>query len=85
MLHSEVYIGKWHYGKHRPSGLNSKDHWVPLGVPDLVSVEMWERAQEQSQANKIMAPRHVKNEYLMPAMKNTRAGEGEHSGRRIET
>ena len=65
MLHSEVYIGKWHYGKHRPSGLNSKDHWVPLGVPDLVSVEMWERAQEQSQANKIMAPRHVKNEYLM--------------------
>jgi site-specific DNA recombinase len=65
MLHREAYKGKWNYGKHRPSGTNNKEHWVSMEVPALVSVETWEQAQKQCKASKIMAPRHVKHEYLL--------------------
>ncbi|MBD3314139.1 hypothetical protein GF345_06870 [Candidatus Woesearchaeota archaeon] len=65
MLHSEVYIGTWHYGKHRPSGLNDRKDWVSMEVPSLISEETWEWAQKQSKKNRIMARRHTKTDYLL--------------------
>jgi site-specific DNA recombinase len=65
ILHNEAYMGRWHYGKHQEKGYNPREHWVPMEVPALVSVKIWEQAQKQSRANIVMGPRNLKNAYLM--------------------
>lgn len=64
MLRSRTYMGKWGYGTYggrKPASSQA----VEIDVPALVSVEMWQVAQEQMKKNKVTAGRNAKHEYLL--------------------
>jgi site-specific DNA recombinase len=56
MLTNQTYCGVWHYGKRRRDGgewvcNDSSDH-LPVSVPSIVSVDMWEAAQVRLAENR---------------------------------
>jgi len=66
ILHSELYIGKWHYGKaSRRNGKNPKETWIPLDVPPLIDTKTWEKAQRLSKQNQIMGGKNTDYDYLL--------------------
>lgn len=66
ILHGEVYIGKWHYGKaNYRNGKNPKETWLPLDVPPLVDKDVWETAQAMCKQNKIMGGNSTGYDYLL--------------------
>jgi site-specific DNA recombinase len=67
ILHREAYKGKWNYGQrnNRTNTNNPQEHWLELDVPALVSVEVWEAAQQQMRLNPAFAKRHTQHNYLM--------------------
>ena len=67
MLRNETYKGIWHYGRRNgKKGItNTREHWLAVQVPAIVSSRLWEQAQEQRLRNKKTAKRNVKYDYLM--------------------
>jgi site-specific DNA recombinase len=60
MLDNETYIGRWYYGKkHAAAQPNPRDEWLMVEVPQVISPELWERAQAQKETNKAMARRNT--------------------------
>jgi site-specific DNA recombinase len=66
---SKTYIGVWHYGKN--GGLdgqwvvNPEEHWIPVEIPAIVDMDIWDTAQDRRTHNLENAKRNVKYEYLM--------------------
>jgi site-specific DNA recombinase len=69
MLKNETYAGVWHYGKKRVHNghrvHNPPDQWLAVGVPPLVSREVWEAAQTRLATNKKDSMRNLKRSYLL--------------------
>jgi site-specific DNA recombinase len=69
MLKSELYIGRWHYGKaRRVSGKWTRhpdDHTLVVEVPAIVDLDTWQAAQERRTANKANSRRNQKHQYLL--------------------
>lgn len=66
ILHNELYIGKWYYGKtNRRRGKNPKETWTPLDVPPLVTEDIWKRAQILCKENQIMGGKNTDYNYLL--------------------
>jgi site-specific DNA recombinase len=67
ILRKEVYVGTWFYGKSdgKTGKVNPRESWVPVEAPAIVSLELWEKAQEKRQRNKEMAKRNTRYEYLV--------------------
>ncbi len=65
ILHCETYMGKWHYGEHNRRGTNPREHWIELDVPPLVSIQVWQAAQDKAKQNKLTPERNAVNKYLM--------------------
>jgi site-specific DNA recombinase len=67
IISNETYAGVWHYGKRSSGGkhVNSRDQWLDVEVPAIVSREVWEKAQERRAYNKEMAERNTKHKYLL--------------------
>jgi site-specific DNA recombinase len=64
MLRSKTYMGLWGYGTYggrKPASPRA----VEIEVPALVSVEMWQAAQEQMAKNVATATRNTRYEYLL--------------------
>lgn len=59
ILHSTTYKGIHHYGKR------SKKEVISREVPAIVSKDLWDRAQEAIEDNRIEALRNSKQQYLL--------------------
>jgi len=70
ILKRETYAGVFHYGKlhwddERKRAINPRETWIPVKVPAIVSREVWEAAQRQSEENKEASRRNVRYQYLL--------------------
>jgi len=73
ILLNETYIGVWHYGKHKSvigsdgkkrKVLRSKEEWVPVEVPPIIDINVWNLAQNRRA--KLAAKRNYKrHNYLL--------------------
>jgi len=61
ILKSEVYIGNWYYRKNK----RSKEEWLAIAVPPLVTEEIWHQVQKIGQRNKALARASRKHQYLL--------------------
>ena len=68
MLTNETYCGVWHYGKHRRNRgewvCNDSTNLLPVSVPPIVSVELWEAVQARLAENRIQT-RSKRHQYLL--------------------
>jgi site-specific DNA recombinase len=69
ILKNELYKGVWNYNKTKSTGMTthairSRQDWISVRVPAIVSPELWAAAQRQSDQNKIV-PRSATQLYLM--------------------
>ncbi|MBM4467397.1 MAG: recombinase family protein, partial [Chloroflexi bacterium] len=70
LLKRETYAGTWYYNRREMTGKNtrqrrSKEEWIPVEVPAIVSRELWEAAQEQLARNRNMTQPHPRYKYLL--------------------
>ena len=70
ILKRETYAGVFHYGKlhwddEGKRAINPRETWIPVQVPAIVSREVWEAAQRQSEENKEASRRNLKYQYLL--------------------
>lgn len=69
IVSSKTYIGVWQYGKNGSSNgrrfVNPKDHWLSVEVPAIVSMDVWDAAQERKEINIASAKKNLKYQYLM--------------------
>lgn len=61
ILKSEVYIGNWHYRKEN----HSKEEWLAINVPPIITEEDWHNVQKMSEHNKVRARSSRKHQYLL--------------------
>ena len=61
ILKSEVYVGTWHYRKEN----HSKEEWLPIQVPPLVSIDDWHKVRKIGERNKLLAQSSRKHQYLL--------------------
>jgi site-specific DNA recombinase len=61
ILKSEVYIGKWYYRKDN----HSKEEWLPIDVPPLISEELWFQTRKIGERNKALGRANRKHQYLL--------------------
>ncbi len=61
ILKSEVYIGNWYYRKNK----HSKEEWLAISVPPLVTEEIWHQVQKIGERNKAQARASRKHQYLL--------------------
>ena len=61
ILKSEVYIGNWYYRKHK----HSKEEWLLISVPPLITEEIWNQVQKIGERNKAQARASRKHHYLL--------------------
>lgn len=67
MLKNETYTGTWYYGKYnsRKRQINPREDWIGVPVPPVVSLELWQKAQDRLQQNKEESKRNRKHQYLL--------------------
>jgi site-specific DNA recombinase len=70
ILQNETYAGVWHYGKHQRTAHSTharrnRDEWMPVSVPAIITRELYEAAQRQSQINLVRAKRNSRYSYLL--------------------
>ena len=72
ILSNETYAGAWHYNKRRRDGkthrARSKEEWISVEVPAIVTREAWEVAQKRKKRNREQAKRNRKYEYLLSGL-----------------
>jgi site-specific DNA recombinase len=61
ILKTEVYIGKWYYRKEN----HTKEEWLVIDVPPLVSEETWYQVRKIGERNKALARANRKFQYLL--------------------
>jgi site-specific DNA recombinase len=61
ILSNETYAGRWYYGKEG----RDKSQWVMVNVPEIVSPELFEAAQQKKKQRKNDASRRQKYNYLL--------------------
>ena len=61
ILGSEVYKGKWHYGKEN----HSRQNWIGVDVPAIIDSELWAEVEKLRKRNKHNSVRRAKHNYLM--------------------
>ena len=66
IVSQEYYTGLAYYNKyHRGRGKSkSRDKWIPMSVPAIISREVWEAAQLRRAHNKVHSPRNTKQAYI---------------------
>jgi len=76
---SRILTKKMYYGQHnlftqstRKTGQNTREVknnpqelWIPIQIPAIVTLEMWEASQTQIQRNKRLSTRNSKRNYLL--------------------
>lgn len=69
IVSSKTYIGVWQYGKNGSANgrrfVNPEDHWLSVEVPAIVSMDVWDAAQERKEINIASAKKNLKYQYLM--------------------
>lgn len=74
ILKKEMYFGNHYLFKQsvRKTGQNSRqivnnprELWIPIKIAPIVTREIWEKAQQQIKANKHLAKRNTKHNYLL--------------------
>ena len=65
ILTNETYIGVWTYGKTYRSKRSSPENYVRVGVPPIITREVWEMAQARLKRNKELKQRCARHQYLM--------------------
>lgn len=79
ILTNETYMGIAYYRKYkRPFNnltsiidedmLRSKDEWIPMTVPPIISREQFETAKAQLVKNREFSKRNLKHDYLFPKL-----------------
>ncbi len=79
ILTNEIYTGEWYFRKYkRPfkyleslteeENLRSKDLWIPMTSPVIISKETFQRSKEQLLRNKENARRNQKRDYMFSKM-----------------
>ena len=66
LVSSEIYMGDGFYNKRqgRSGKRKSKNQWVKMSVPPIISREVFEAAQATRESNRRFAPRNTKTVYL---------------------
>lgn len=69
ILSSEVYIGRWHYGKYDHSGGSKRprrsEDWIEVEVPAIIDEDVWDEAQRLRKQRQATKKRNQKNDYLL--------------------
>ena len=72
ILQNECYTGSWYYGKQSPIApnsdkmvTNSKDTWIRVGVPAIVTPEQWEATRRVLAKNRERGGGNIKADYLL--------------------
>lgn len=70
ILKDETYTGIWHANKHfsikgKSQGLKPREEWIEVKVPDIVTKEVFEGAQQLLDARKNYSRRNVRYKYLL--------------------
>lgn len=83
ILDSEVYIGRWHYGKTRAykdakTGKRQKtaqprEEWIMIPVPAIISTDLFEAVQQRRELNRRQLGHQRKHDYTLGGM--VRCGE----------
>lgn len=67
VLRNETYMGVHHWGK-RPTDRNKPKELVRREVPAIVSLELWQQAQDALRKNFVWSKRNAKNDYLLKGL-----------------
>jgi len=69
LLTREAYIGTWYYGKYNNNTkvTNPRKNYIPVSVPSIVDIAVWDKAQARKKQNKVMAARNTRRDYLLRA------------------
>lgn len=67
ILCNETYMGVHHWGK-RPNDRTKAKELIRREVPAIVSLEIWQKAQEALRNNFIWSKRNAKNDYLLKGL-----------------
>jgi len=78
IVRNEAYVGRWYYNKRvevhqngktaRVQRFKSKEHWILVSIPAIISEETFEAAQRQLKRNADFSPRNTKREYLLSGL-----------------
>ncbi|MDP2973564.1 MAG: recombinase family protein, partial [Candidatus Diapherotrites archaeon] len=73
ILRDETYAGTWYANKHvsikgEKQGLKPREEWIEVKVPEIVTKEVFEKAQQLLDARKNWSRRNVKYKYLLRGM-----------------
>jgi site-specific DNA recombinase len=85
IIHNEMYAGKLHFGRQKyklvaqgkQKGVpRSREEWVTIDVPAIITPEEFAAAQEQTRANRHFAKRNTKHFYLLQGIIKCSCGYG---------
>jgi len=75
---NEAYAGRWYYNKRvevhqngktaRVQRFKSKEHWILVSIPAIISEETFEAAQRQLERNANFSSRNTKRQYLLSGL-----------------
>lgn len=75
---NEAYAGRWYYNKRvevhqngktaRVQRFKSKEHWILVSIPAIISEETFETAQRQLERNANFSSRNTKRQYLLSGL-----------------
>jgi len=69
---NEAYVGAWYYNKRCEKDgkdiIRTKEEWVQIPVPAIVSKDAFEQVQRRFEKNRAFALRNTKREYLLSGL-----------------
>ena len=69
ILRDSIYIGKWYANRFGKNGkLKSRDEWIEVKVPQIISTEAFLKAQEYLSNRRNYSERNAKYNYLLQGM-----------------
>lgn len=79
IVREEAYTGYWYYNKRvgaparfkkgaSVQRLKSREEWIQVAVPSIISQEIFEAAQRQLERNATFSPRNTRRQYLLTGL-----------------